>query len=142
MGLSASKLLIFLEEQERWGIARFQDHGILMVGPVLMRFGNDEQRERFLPPILSCEHRWCQGYSEPNAGSDLASLRTEAVRDGDHFVINGQKIWTTMAYDVDHIFVLARTDPARQEAGGHQLLPRRSRHARHPGAQDPRYRGP
>jgi alkylation response protein AidB-like acyl-CoA dehydrogenase len=118
MGLSASKMLIFVEEQERWGIARFQDHGILMVGPVLIRFGTDEQRARFLPPILACEHRWCQGYSEPGAGSDLASLRTEAKRDGDDFVLNGQKIWTTMAYDVGHIFVLARTDPAAKKQEG------------------------
>jgi alkylation response protein AidB-like acyl-CoA dehydrogenase len=118
MGLAASKMLIFVEEQERWGIARFQDHGILMVGPVLMRFGNDEQRARFLPPILSCTQRWCQGYSEPDAGSDLAGLRTEAVRDGDDFVINGQKIWTTMAYDVDHIFLLARTDATAKKQEG------------------------
>jgi hypothetical protein len=118
MGLEPSKLLIFLEEQERWGIGRFQDHGILMVGPVLMRFGTADQRERFLPSILTCEHRWCQGYSEPNAGSDLASLRTEAVLDGSDYLLNGQKIWTTMAYDVDHIFVLARTDPAARKQEG------------------------
>jgi alkylation response protein AidB-like acyl-CoA dehydrogenase len=110
MGLSGPKLLIFLEEQERWGIARYQDHGTLMVGPLLIRFGTNEQRERFLPPILACEERWCQGYSEPDSGSDLASLKTRATRDGDCFIINGQKIWTTMAHDVDHIFVLARTD--------------------------------
>jgi alkylation response protein AidB-like acyl-CoA dehydrogenase len=118
MGLSASKVLIFIEEQERWGIARFQDHGILMVGPVLMQFGTEQQRERFLPPILSCEERWCQGYSEPEAGSDLASLRTTAVYDGDHFVINGQKIWTTLAHDVGHIFLLARTDPLVKKQEG------------------------
>ncbi len=118
MGLSPSKQLIYLEEQERWGIARYQDHGVLMVGPILMRFGTAEQRARYLPPILSCEHRWCQGYSEPNAGSDLASLRTRADHQGDVFIINGQKIWTTMAHDVDHIFVLARTDPnARKQEG-------------------------
>jgi alkylation response protein AidB-like acyl-CoA dehydrogenase len=118
MGLSAAKLLIFLEEQERWGIARYQDHGTLMVGPVLIRFGTDEQRQRFLPPILACQHRWCQGYSEPNSGSDLASLRTEAVLHGDEFIVNGQKIWTTMAYDVDHIFVLARTDTNAKKQDG------------------------
>jgi len=118
MGLDPAKLLIFLEEQERWGIGRFQDHGVLMVGPVLMRFGTDDQRSRYLPPILRCEQRWCQGYSEPDSGSDLASLRTEAVRDGDEFVINGQKIWTTMAYDVDHIFVLVRTDPKGKKQEG------------------------
>jgi alkylation response protein AidB-like acyl-CoA dehydrogenase len=115
MGLSPGKLLIFLEEQERWGIARFQDHGIVMVGPVLMRYGTHAQRERFLPPILACEERWCQGFSEPNSGSDLASLRTEARLEGDEFVINGQKIWTTLAFDVTHIFVLARTDAAARK---------------------------
>jgi alkylation response protein AidB-like acyl-CoA dehydrogenase len=122
MGLSASKLLIFHEEQERGGIARFQDHGIVMIGPLLMRYGTDEQRRHFLPPILLCEHRWCQGYSEPNAGSDLAGLRTRAVRTGDDFVINGQKIWTTLAMDSTHIFVLARTDPDAKKQQGISFL--------------------
>ncbi|HEX4247859.1 MAG TPA: acyl-CoA dehydrogenase family protein [Pseudonocardia sp.] len=112
MGLAPAKLLIFLEEQERHGIARFQDHGIRMIGPVLMRFGTEEQRRRLLPPILSCEHRYCQGYSEPDAGSDLASLRTTATRDGEVWVVNGTKIWTTMAHDVTHMFLLARTGSA------------------------------
>jgi alkylation response protein AidB-like acyl-CoA dehydrogenase len=118
MGLSAAKLLIFLEEQEAWGVARYQDHGTLMVGPVLINFGTEKQRQRFLPPILTCTHRWCQGYSEPDAGSDLAGLRTQAVRDGDEFIVNGQKIWTTMAYDVDHIFFLARTDANAKKQEG------------------------
>lgn len=127
MGLTPSKLLIFLEEQERWGIARYQDHGVLMIGPLLMRYGTAQQRERYLPPILAAEHIWCQGYSEPNAGSDLASLRTTAVpaRSDGHsgFVINGQKIWTTLAQDATHIFVLARTDPqARKQEGISFLL--------------------
>ena len=82
MGLSPRKVLIFQEEVERWGIARFQDHGILMVGPVLIQWGTEEQRQRYLPSILSCEHIWCQGYSEPGSGSDLASLQTRAVREG------------------------------------------------------------
>lgn len=109
MGLSPAKLMIFLEEQERHGIARFQDHGIRMIGPVLQRFGTEEQRRRLLPPILSCEHRYCQGYSEPEAGSDLASLRTTARPDGPDWVVTGTKIWTTMAHDVTHMFLLART---------------------------------
>jgi alkylation response protein AidB-like acyl-CoA dehydrogenase len=110
MGLAPGKLLIFYEEHERWGVSRFLDQGILMVGPVLIRFGTPEQQAHWLPKIISCEHLWCQGYSEPNAGSDLASLRTQAVRQGDDYIINGQKIWTTLAQDATHIFVLARSD--------------------------------
>jgi hypothetical protein len=122
MGLAPSKLLIFLEEQERCGIARFQDHGILMVGPVLIRYGTDAQRRRYLPPILACEEIWCQGYSEPNAGSDLASLRTEARLDGDDFVINGQKIWTTLVQDASHMIILARTDKQAKKQEGISFL--------------------
>ena len=122
MGLSPGKLLIFLEEQERWGIVRFQDHGILMIGPVLMRFGTEAQRRRYLPPILACEEIWCQGYSEPNAGSDLASLRTEARLEGGDFIINGQKTWTTLAHDATHIFVLARTDRDAKKQEGISFL--------------------
>jgi 3-oxochol-4-en-24-oyl-CoA dehydrogenase len=118
MGLSAAKSLAFLEEQERCGIARFQDHGILMVGPLLMRFGTEAQRRRYLGPILACEEIWCQGYSEPEAGSDLAALRTTAEPDGDEFVINGQKTWTTLAQDATHMFVLARTDPHAKRQDG------------------------
>ncbi|MBW0090709.1 acyl-CoA dehydrogenase family protein [Pseudonocardia sp. KRD-184] len=112
MGLDPAKLLIFLDEQERHGIARFQDHGIRMIGPALIRYGSPEQQERFLPPILRCEHRYCQGYSEPEAGSDLASLRTTAHLVDDEWVVSGTKIWTTMAYDVTHMFLLARTGAA------------------------------
>jgi alkylation response protein AidB-like acyl-CoA dehydrogenase len=122
MGLAPSKLLIFYEEQERWGIARFQDHGIMMIGPVLMRYGTEAQRARYMPPILACEERWCQGYSEPNSGSDLASLRTQALEEDGHFVINGQKIWTTLAFDATHIFVLARTDPNAKKQEGISFL--------------------
>jgi alkylation response protein AidB-like acyl-CoA dehydrogenase len=109
MGLEPAKLLIFFEEQERLGIARFQDHGVRMVGPALIQHGTVAQQEAFLPPILSCEHRYCQGYSEPEAGSDLASLRTTARRVDGGWAVNGTKIWTTMAYDVTHMFLLART---------------------------------
>jgi len=110
MGLSPSKLLIYFEETERAGVGRMPDQGITMVGPTLIRFGNAAQRARYLPKILAGDAIWCQGYSEPNAGSDLASLRTEAVPDGDDYVINGSKIWTSMAHDATHIYVLARTD--------------------------------
>ena len=95
MGLKPAKLLILQEEAQRWGIARFQDQGILMLGPVLIRWGTEEQGRRYLRDVLSCKAIWCQRYSEPGAGSDLASLKTKAVREGDDFVIPGQKIWTT-----------------------------------------------
>lgn len=123
MGLEPGKLLIFLDEVERWGIARTPDQGIVMVGPLLIRHGTPEQQAEFLPPILAGDHIWCQGYSEPNAGSDLASLRTTATREGDFFVINGQKTWTTLAQDATHMFCLARTDPdAKPQAGISFLL--------------------
>ncbi len=119
MGLGASKLLIFYEEQQRWGVIRGRDMGVQMVGPLIIKFGTDKQKEYWLPRILSCEDIWCQGYSEPGAGSDLAALRTSAVIEGDEFVINGQKIWTTMAHDSSHIFMLVRTDPkaAKKQQG-------------------------
>jgi len=84
--------------------------GLSMLAPVLLEYGSEEQLSRFLPPITKGQIRWCQGYSEPNAGSDLASLRTSAVRDGEHFVVNGSKIWTSYADKSDWIFCLVRTD--------------------------------
>jgi 3-oxochol-4-en-24-oyl-CoA dehydrogenase len=118
MGLTPAKFIIFVEEQERWGLARAPDMGILMLGPVLMLFASEARKREYLPKIIACEHVWCQGYSEPNAGSDLASLRTTAVADGDHYVINGSKIWTSGALDADHMFMLARTDPAAKRQEG------------------------
>lgn len=109
-GLDPRKLIIFIEEQEAHGVSRVPDHGIIMVGPLLIQQGTPEQQQRYLPKIISGEEIWCQGYSEPNAGSDLASLRTEAVLDGDVFVINGQKTWSTLAQEATHMFLLARTD--------------------------------
>ena len=118
MGLDADKFMIFTEEKERWGVARTPDQGIIMVGPVLMRYGSPDQQAYYLPRALSGEHIWCQGYSEPNAGSDLASLRTRAEREGDEYVITGQKIWTTLAQDATHMFCLVRTDAtAKPQAG-------------------------
>ena len=118
MGLSPAKQIIFIEERERWGVCRAPDQGVVMIGPLLMRYGAEEQKQRFLPKIISGEHVWCQGYSEPNAGSDLASLTTEAVLDGDQWVINGRKIWTSLAHDSTHMFLLARTDRnAKRQAG-------------------------
>jgi alkylation response protein AidB-like acyl-CoA dehydrogenase len=95
-----------------------------MVGPVIARFGSQELKERFLPPTANLDIWWCQGFSEPEAGSDLASLRTTAVRDGDSYVINGQKTWTTLGQYADWIFLLARTDPnaPKRQAGISFLL--------------------
>jgi alkylation response protein AidB-like acyl-CoA dehydrogenase len=95
---------------------------ITMVGPVIYTFGNDAQKKKFLPRILSGEDWWCQGYSEPGSGSDLASLRTRAVRDGDYYVVNGQKTWTTLAQHADWIFCLVRTDPAAKQQSGISFL--------------------
>jgi alkylation response protein AidB-like acyl-CoA dehydrogenase len=122
MGLPADKLIAYIEESEAWGVARPPDQGIVMVGPILMRFGTDEQRWRFLPKILAGEHVWTQGYSEPNAGSDLAAVRTEAVIDGDHFVVNGQKTWTTWGADGTHMFMLVRTDKTVKKQAGISFL--------------------
>lgn len=122
MGLEPSKQLIYVEEFERFGAARTPDHGIMFLGPLLIRYGSEKQKEYFLPRILSGEHVWCQGYSEPNAGSDLASIRTEAVLDDDEWVVNGQKIWTTLARDADWIFCLVRTDKAAKNQEGISFL--------------------
>jgi alkylation response protein AidB-like acyl-CoA dehydrogenase len=110
MGLSAAKHMIYVEEWGRLGCPRIPDHGVGLVGPLLIQYGTEEQKAYYLPRILSGEHVWCQGYSEPNAGSDLASLKTSAVLDGDEFVVNGQKIWTTLAHCANWIFVLVRTE--------------------------------
>ena len=122
MGLSAGKQIIMVEEYERHGVARTNDHGILMVGPLLIAHGTPAQRDFFLPKILAGEHIWCQGYSEPNAGSDLASLRTEAVADGEDWIINGSKIWTTLANDANWIFLLVRTDKNAKKQEGISFL--------------------
>jgi len=122
MGISAGKQIIVIEEFERYGVARTNDHGIIMVGPLLIQYGTEEQKAEFLPKILAGEHIWCQGYSEPNAGSDLASLRTSAVSDGDDWIVNGQKIWTTLANDANWIFLLVRTDATAKKQEGISFL--------------------
>jgi len=122
MALDAGKMVIYLEELERHGVARAPDQGITQVGPLIMRFGTEAQQQHYLPRTRSGEYIWCQGYSEPNAGSDLASLQTAAVLEGDHFVVNGQKIWTTLADDATHIYLLARTDKAAKKQQGISFL--------------------
>ena len=110
--------LVFEIESYRAGGPRLLPFGLSMLGPVLMRFGSDEQRARLLPRMLTVEDWWCQGYSEPGSGSDLASLKTRAERDGDHYVVNGQKTWTTLAQYADWIFCLVRTDPQAKAQSG------------------------
>ncbi len=117
-GWSASQRLTFETECALAGAPVLPAMGLQMCGPILISHGTPEQKAFFLPKILSGEHYWCQGYSEPGAGSDLASLTCRAVRDGDTYVINGSKIWTTHAHFANWIFVLVRTDfTSKQQAG-------------------------
>ncbi|UWR21948.1 acyl-CoA dehydrogenase family protein [Sulfitobacter sp. S190] len=119
----AVKRHIFEEEMAAHNAPRIVPFGLSMLGPVLQKFGSEEQKSYWLPRILSGEDWWCQGYSEPGAGSDLASLKTEAVRDGDHYVVNGQKTWTTLGQHANMIFCLVRTDKkAKQQEGISFLL--------------------
>ncbi|WP_281824820.1 acyl-CoA dehydrogenase family protein [Jannaschia rubra] len=108
-GWDAIQRHIFEDEMTRAGAPRIVPFGLAMLGPVLQKFGSKEQQDYWLPRILAGDDWWCQGYSEPGAGSDLASLRTEAVRDGDHYVVNGQKTWTTLGQYANMIFCLVRT---------------------------------
>lgn len=108
-GWDAMQQMIFREEQDRAGAPATIMQGLFMCGPVLMGHGTKEQQDHYLPRLLSAEHVWCQGYSEPGAGSDLASLKTSAVPDGDDYIINGSKIWTSNAHEATHMFALVRT---------------------------------
>ncbi|MGH7963498.1 MAG: acyl-CoA dehydrogenase [Candidatus Binatia bacterium] len=111
-GASVTEQAIFNEELGRTGASPgINMGGVNLLGPTLMHWGTEEQKLRFLPKILPAEELWCQGYSEPGAGSDLASLQTRAVEDGDAFVVNGQKVWTSQAQYADWCFLLTRTDP-------------------------------
>jgi alkylation response protein AidB-like acyl-CoA dehydrogenase len=121
-GWSPVEQYIFEEECMLGGAPRLVPFGIKMVAPVIMAFGSRAQQERFLPKILSGEEWWCQGYSEPGAGSDLASLRTRAVRHGDKYIVNGQKTWNTLGQHADWIFCLVRTDPEAKAQRGISFL--------------------
>ena len=122
LGLSFRKQRIYNEECERIGVARMIDNGVTQLGPTLMQYGTEEQQRRYLPGILAAETYWAQGYSEPNAGSDLASLKTPAGRRGDHFVVNGQKIWTTLAMECTHMYALVRTGHYEKKQQGISFL--------------------
>lgn len=123
MGLSLRKQLLYKKVFDGNGVARVLDIGATLLAPVLIRYGTPQQKALWLPRILRCDDMWCQGYSEPGAGSDLASLRTSAQRHGDVFVVNGQKIWTSHAATASHIFALVRTrKEGRKQAGISFLL--------------------
>jgi len=122
-GLDVASRFILTEELELAGAPTLSPFGLSMVGPLLIQFGTDAQKQRFLPKILAGDEVWCQGYSEPNAGSDLASLKTRAEDDGKgHFIVTGQKTWTTYAQHADWIFCLVRTDPAAKKQSGISFL--------------------
>lgn len=124
-GLSKLEQVVLAEEFARAGVPTMGPNdtfGIKMLGNTLIRWGTDEQKQRFLPRILSGEDRWCQGYSEPDAGSDLAGLKTRARLDGDRWIVDGQKIWTSKAVGANWMFVLARTDPTAPKHRGITFL--------------------
>jgi len=114
-GWSVVERYLFEEELGYAGCPPLIPFGLAMCAPVLLRFGTEAQKKRFLPRIYNGDDFWCQGYSEPGSGSDLASLKTKAARQGEHYVVNGQKIWTTAAHYADWIFCLVRTDPTLEK---------------------------
>ena len=121
-GWTITQRYIFGQESSRAGTLPPLPFGVTMVGPVIYTFGTEAQKQKFLPRILSGDDWWCQGYSEPGAGSDLASLRTKAPRDGDYYLVNGHKTWTTLAQHADWIFCLVRTDPQAKPQSGISFL--------------------
>ena len=121
-GWSATQRHIFTEECARAGAPGLIPLGLRMLAPVLFRYGTPEQQAYYLPRMLTGEHYWCQGYSEPGSGSDLSSLQTSAVKDGDDYLVNGTKIWTTHGHFADHIFCLVRTDASGRPQAGISFL--------------------
>lgn len=121
-GWDPMRQYIYLEELQKYPAPQPLPFGVNMVGPVIYTFGSEEQKKRFLPRIANLDDWWCQGFSEPGAGSDLASLKTRAVREGDHYVVNGQKTWTTLAQYADWIFCLVRTDTEAKKQEGISFL--------------------
>jgi alkylation response protein AidB-like acyl-CoA dehydrogenase len=121
-GWNAVQRHIWEEECARAGTPAILPFGVNMVAPVIMAFGNEEQKAHYLPRILNCDDWWCQGYSEPGSGSDLASLKTTAERQGDHYIVNGQKTWTTLGQHADMIFCLVRTDSSVRKQEGISFL--------------------
>ncbi len=122
-GLSPEQAKILKQEMARLGCRNpLNSFGISMLGPAMLKYGTEAQKQRFLPPIARGEIRWCQGYSEPNAGSDLAGLQTSAEDKGDHFLVNGQKVWTSYADKADWIFCLVRTSKESKHGGISFLL--------------------
>ncbi|MFG5380252.1 acyl-CoA dehydrogenase family protein [Yoonia sp. R2-816] len=118
----AVRRYIFEEECAMANAPRIVPFGLSMLGPVLQKFGSEAQQAHWLPRVLSGEDWWAQGYSEPGAGSDLAALRTRAVRDGDHYIVNGQKTWTTLGQYANMMFCLVRTDPEAKKQEGISFL--------------------
>ena len=121
-GWSPVQIYLFLNELAAAQCPTILPFGVSMVGPVIYTFGNQEQKDRFLPDILQFNSWWCQGYSEPGSGSDLASLKTKAVLEGDHYIVNGAKTWTTLAQNADWIFCLVRTETTQKKQEGISFL--------------------
>src|SRR3954453_14544923 len=122
-GLSAAETKILRQEMARIGARNpLMSFGISMLGPALLKYGSEQQKKHYLPQIARGEIRWCQGYSEPGAGSDLASLQTKCEDKGDHWLVNGQKVWTSYADKADWIFCLVRTDPQAPKHQGISFL--------------------
>ncbi|ERS04608.1 hypothetical protein Q668_21905, partial [Alcanivorax sp. PN-3] len=119
---SLQKRFVFEEEMALAGAPSIPPFNTRMLGPILLEYGTEEQKARFLPGALNMDQWWCQGYSEPSAGSDLAALRTRAVREGDYYRVNGGKIWTSYAHYADWMFCLVRTDPEAKKQKGISFL--------------------